>query len=600
MTNIYLNGKYLGNHDDPKKFLEDFKAKRREGKISEEASIVHYENMDEIQISADPGRIRRPLIIAEKGRSLVDDETIRKVKKGEIKWPDLVKNGMVEYLDAEEEENALIALGEENLTKNHTHLEIDPILMFGISTGIIPYSPHNQASRTNLGANMAKQAIGLYTSNYRSRTDTQRHILHYPQKPMVTTSTAEIAKTTLRPAGQNLVVAILSYEGYNMQDAFIINKSSAERGILRSSFYRTYTTEEIRYPGGQQDKIEMPTEEITGYRLQHAYRYLDADGIISPECLVDTDDVLVGKSSPPRFLESLEEFGTAVTKRRESSEVVKTGEKGIADLVVITETEEGNKMIRVKLRDIRIPELGDKLASRHGQKGVIGLMAPQEDMPFTPDGIVPDIIINPHAIPSRMTIGQLLETLCGKVAALEGREGDGTPFSGEPEDAMRKSLEKAGYKENGREAMFDGRTGKMFDVDIFVGIAYYQKLKHMVADKIRARSRGPVQVLTRQPTEGKSREGGLRLGEMEKDCLVAYGTAMLLKERLLDESDKTEVPICMTCGMTAVYDKYKDVKYCSLCGEDTEIRVVEVSYAFKLLLDELKSMCLYPRLWVED
>lgn len=600
MTNIYINGKYLGNHEDPKKFLEDFKAKRREGKISEEVSIAHYENMDEIQISADAGRIRRPLIIVEKGKPLVDEETIKKVKKGELKWPDLVKNGMVEYLDAEEEENALIALGEENLTKNHTHLEIDPILMFGISTGIIPYSPHNQASRTNLGANMAKQAIGLYTSNYRSRTDTQRHMLHYPQRPIVTTATAEIAKTTLRPAGQNLVVAILSYEGYNMQDAFIINKSSAERGILRSSFYRTYTTEEIRYPGGQQDKIEMPTEEITGFRLQHAYRYLDADGIISPECLVDADDVLVGKSSPPRFLESLEEFGTAVTKRRESSEAVKNGEKGIADLVVITETEEGNKMIRVKLRDIRIPEIGDKLASRHGQKGVIGLLVPQEDMPFTTDGIVPDIIINPHAIPSRMTIGQLLETLCGKVAALEGREGDGTPFSGENEESIRKALGKAGYKENGREAMFDGRTGKMFDVSIFIGIAYYQKLKHMVADKLRARSRGPVQVLTRQPTEGKSREGGLRLGEMEKDCLVAYGTAMLLKERLLDESDKTEVPICMSCGMTAVYDKYKDVKYCALCGEDTEIRVVDVSYAFKLLLDELKSMLIYPRLVVED
>ena len=600
MVNIYLNGKYLGTHKDPEKFLEDFKKNRRDGKISEEASIAYYKEMNEVQINSDAGRIRRPVIIVKNGKSLVDEETIKKVKKGELAWSDLVKKGMVEYLDAEEEENILIALKEEDLTKSHTHLEIDPILVFGVSTGIIPYSPHNQASRTNLGANMSKQAIGLYTGSYRHRTDTQRHILHYPQAPLVTTETAKVVNTAVRPAGQNLVVAILSYEGYNMQDAFIINKASSERGILRSSFYRTYTVEEIRYPGGQTDKIEMPTEEVTGYRFQDTYRYLDSDGIISPECVVDTDDVIVGKTSPPRFLESLEEFGATVTKRRESSEAVKSGEKGIIDLVVMTETEECNKMLKVKIRDTRVAELGDKLASRHGQKGVIGLLVAQEDMPFTVDGIVPDIIINPHAIPSRMTIGQLLETLCGKTAALEGRIGDGTPFSGEAESPLRRSLEKAGYKDNGRETMFDGRTGKMFDVDIFIGIAYYQKLKHMVADKMRARSRGPVQVLTRQPTEGKSREGGLRLGEMEKDCLVAYGTALLLKERLLDESDKTEVPICLECGMTAIYDKYKDIKYCPVCGEDTEIRVVDVSYAFKLLLDELKSMCIYPRLVVED
>lgn len=600
MAAIFLNGKYLGTHEKPKKFLDDFKELRRKGKIDPEVSIAYYEDLDDVQINSDSGRVRRPVIVVENGKSRLTKEIVKKVEKKDMSWDDLFKNGILESLDAEEEENAFIALNEEELTKEHTHLEIDPILIFGVGTGIIPYLEHNQASRNNLGANMCKQAIGMYASNYRVRPDTQKHLLHYPQMPLVNTKTAELIKYNERPSGQNLVVAILSYEGYNMQDAIIVNKSSVERGAFRSTFYRTYTTEEIRYPGGQVDQIHLPTEEVSGYRTAHAYRYLDSDGIVNTECDVDADDVLIGKTSPPRFLESLEEFGTAVSKRRETSETIKHGEKGIVDLVVLTETEEGNKLVKIKVRDLRQAEIGDKIASRHGQKGVIGLLVPQEDMPFTAEGTFPDVIINPHAIPSRMTVGQLLEMIGGKAAALKGETVDGTAFSGSDEAEIRRSLEKLGFKNNGKEVMYDGQSGRMFAVDVFIGIAYYQKLKHMVTDKIRARSRGPVQVLTRQPTEGKAREGGLRLGEMEKDCLVAHGTALLLRERLLEESDKTEVPICTTCGMTAVHDKYRDVSYCPLDGEDVEVRIVEMAYAFKLLLDELKSMLIYPRLVMEE
>lgn len=600
MSNIYVNGKYVGSHPKPNDLCKTFRKLRRQGKISGEVSIAYYDPLDEIQINTDPGRALRPLIVVENGKSKLTDKHRQKLKMNQIGWDMLVKEGVIEYIDAEEEEDTLIALSETELTPKHTHLEIDPVTIFGISTGFIPYLEHNQASRDNLGANMSKQALGLYAANYRHRADTQRHILHYPQIPLVKTMISDVVNLDDRPAGQNFVVAIVSYEGYNMQDALVINKSSVDRGLARSTFYRTYASEEIRYPGGQEDTVQIPTEEVSNYRTERAYRFLDEDGLVNLESEVVAGDVIIGKTSPPRFLESLEEFGVNVTKRRESSEAIKHGEKGIVDLVVLTETENGNKQVKVKVRDLRMAELGNKFASRHGQKGVLGLITPAHNMPFTESGVVPDLIINPHAIPSRMTVAQLLEMIGGKVGCLEGRSVDGTPFSGEPEETLREILTDYGFKNNGKEVMYNGTTGEMFRVDIYVGVAYYQKLKHMVADKIRARSRGPVQVLTRQPTEGKSREGGLRVGEMEKDCLVAHGTALLLKERLLEESDKTEVPICMNCGMTAIYDRYRDIKYCPLCGEDTDVQLVQMSYAFKLLLDELKSLGIYPKLRMSE
>ncbi len=582
-TDVFLNGIFIGSIRNPKEFVANIREKRRHSELPIQVNIRYDQPFQTITIATEPGRVLRPLIIVDKGIPRLKDEHLLRLKNGEIGWKDLVREGIIEYLDAAEEEESLVALYETELTQEHTHLEIDPTDIFGVVTALVPYSNHDQSSRLNRGSKTQKQALGLYSANYLARLDTDVSVLQYPQKPIVRSFVYDTLQTY--PAGQNLVVAVMTHEGYNMEDALVFNKGSLDRGVGRSFYFRPYSAIEMNYAGGLKDEIVIPEKDASGYKTEISYKHLESDGIVYPEAEVNEGEVMIGKVSPPKFLSEAREI--SVRTKKESSVSMKQEEKGIVETVIVTEDDDGNKIVQVKTRDQRIPELGDKFATSHGQKGVIGLIVDEEDVPFTSRGIKPDVIFNPHGLPSRMTIGYLLELIAGKVGCLRGEIMDGTAFSGADKKELEQQLQDLGFRYDGKETMYSGVTGKKMQAKIFVGNLYYLKLKYMVGNKLHGRASGKIALLTRQPVEGRSRGGALRLGEMEQQALVAHGASLLLKERY--DSDKVILHICTRCGALAIEDNIRNKTACPLCNSE-DVEGIEVSYAFKLLIEELQGL----------
>jgi DNA-directed RNA polymerase subunit B len=597
-SKIYINGSLVGFHNNPVKLKQDLLKKRRKGEIDDQVNISYNQETSELYINTDSGRVQRPLIVVENGKAKLEKKHIDDIKSENISWNDLLKEGILEYLDAEEEENALVALDEKELTQDHTHLEISGTAIFSVISSMIPFINHNMAGKAIHGAKVFKQGVGISVVNYRNRFDTEMHTLYYPQRTLVTTKTEQMIQIHKRPMSQNAVVAIMPFKGFNMTDAIVMNKGAIERGIARSSYFRTYSAQENRYPSGQADEFTVPSEDIVGFRGEEAYGNLGEDGICNVESFLPEGGVVIGISSPPRFVEEVSEYGVMSEERREASVVSRRHLHGFVDKVMLTQTVGGIKLCKVKVRSELIPQVGDKFCSNHGQKGVIGAVIDEEDMPFTESGMKPDFLLNPHSIPSRMTVGHLLETIGGKVSSLKGEIIDGTPFYID-KDNLLKTLKDYGFREDGKETFYDGVTGDKIEMPIFVGPVSFKRLYHVVTNKIQSRDTGSIQLLTRQPTEGKEKGGGLRFGEMEGDALISHGSAMLLHEKLIDSADELEVYVCSDCGLIAIDDKIRNRKYCSVCSTGN-IEKIKISYGFKLLLDELKALGVYPKLEIGD
>ena len=492
-------------------------------------------------------------------------------------WDKLVCEGIIQYIDNSEIEGCVIAMSPDE-SKGRDYCEIHPAMQMGVMGNMIPFPDHSQSPRNCYQSSMGKQSIGIPTLACLIRTDTILHVMPTLQKPIVTTKASNIMKMSNMPAGMMAIVAILTYGGYNQEDSVILNKSAVERGLFYTTTYHTISCEEKRRDGNESEKIQVPECNIRKDNLN--YGFLNENGIVRKGIYVQKGDVIVGK-----IITKIAKEGPC--SHVDCSAVIKYGDEGTVDRVIQRITPNGYRLVKVVLRNNRIPEVGDKFASRSAQKGTCGAILSAEDMPFTNDGICPDIIINPHCKPSRMTINQLLECVLGKACCITGKEGDATPFQESSTNAVSiicEKLHNAGFERHGLETMYNGMTGKIIDAKIFIGPTYYQRLKHMVSDKIHARAEGQVTMLTRQALEGGSRDGGLRFGEMERDCVIAQGATRFLKERLHDVSDPFKIDICKACGSL-----WTNKSECHVCNNDSKM-IINMPYATKLLIQELQAM----------
>ena len=617
-TKIFINGDWMYITANTKDIYDTLIHHRRIGKINIYTSIVWNIQDNKLDIKTTAGRCMRPLYILKDNTFGITNKHIELFNTKIINWnnllsgniprmyyDDIINEAVIEYLDIEEEDNCMVSVDGNKLRStihkkkvikyNYTHCEIHSSLQMGVLASIIPFSDHNQSPRNTYQSAMGKQAMGIYCTNFKYRMDTLSHILSYPQMPIVNSRMIHYLPSNNLPCGINCIVAVASYTGYNQEDSIIMNKSAIDRGLFNSTFYRTYKDEEkkIQINGIQvQQHFGKPDRQNTIGMKGHNYNKLLLNGFPSINSKVNSNDIIIGK-----YFSIKNKSNSYKYVNKCCSTKLKNNEHGYLDKVILSKNEDGYQFTKVRIRSNRKPTIGDKHSSRHGQKGTIGIVLNQEDMPFTKNGIVPDIIMNPHAVPSRMTIGQIIETITGKLSTITGQFGDGTGFNSKKSiDKIGDILEHYKYHRHGEEILYNGMTGKQLKVSIFIGPTYYQRLKHMVEDKVHSRASGPNVMLTRQPAEGRSRDGGLRFGEMERDCILSHGAMQFLKETLQDRSDNYVTHVCQTCGLLAIVNKKQEIYVCKSCSHSTTFSEIRIPYAMKLFLQEVQSMNVASRL----
>ena len=601
---VFVNGCWIGNAKDAIELYNDLKSKKHKGIINIYTSIVFDFDKKEICICNDAGRLTRPLLRTKNNRLIVTPDIINKIKKQELKWDDLVVSAkldesIIEYIDPAEQNGTLIAMKPSLLKSKkdfiHTHCEIHPSTIFGILASCIPFPEHNQSPRNTYQCAMGKQAMGVYVTNYNSRMDKTAYVLNYPMRPLVDTRVMGLIQLNNIPSGSPVIVAIMTYGGYNQEDSILFNRGSVDRGLFQATIYHTEKDEDKKIHGDEEIRCKPDPSKTKSMKFGN-YDKLDSRGVIPENTLVENRDIIISKMIP---IKENRNDHTKIIKYEDHSRIYRTTEETYIDKNCIERNGDGYNFCKVRLRATRKPVIGDKFSSRHGQKGTIGNIIPEEDMPFTKGGLKPDIIINPHAIPSRMTIAQLKETLLGKVLLELGLFGDGTSFGEFEVKEIASELMNLGYESNGNEIMYNGSTGDMLEASIFIGPCFYQRLKHMVNDKQHSRSIGPMVNLTRQPAEGRSRDGGLRFGEMERDCMISHGASRFTKGRIYDASDKFSVHVCKKCGMIASYNNKTHIHMCNTCENRVDFAYVEIPYSCKLLFHELTTMNIAPRIITE-
>jgi len=601
---VFINGCWLGNAKNAGELYKSLKIKKHSGIINIYTSITFDIKHKEIRVCNEAGRLTRPVLRVLDNQLVLNKKHIRKIRERTLVWDDLLTSmrypdAVMEYIDPAEQNLSMIAmrpaeLAQQGLSKiyRYTHCEIHPSTIFGILASCIPFPEHNQSPRNTYQCAMGKQAMGMYVTNYDQRMDKTAYVLTYPMRPLVDTRIMNLMELTKVPAGSQVIVAIMTHSGYNQEDSILFNEGAVKRGLFQATILTTVKDEDKKIHGDEEIRCQPEKSRTKGMKYAN-YDKVNEQGVIPEDALLENRDIIIAKVLP---LKDARNDHTKVIKYDDQSIMYRTIEESYVDKNFIDRNGDGYNFCKVRVRTVRQPVIGDKFSSRHGQKGTMGNIIPESDMPFTADGLKPDIIINPHAIPSRMTIAQLKETLLGKALLDLGLFGDGTSFGDLEIKDICKHLQTAGYESNGNQQLYSGLTGEQLETSIFIGPAFYQRLKHMVSDKTHSRSFGPKVNMTRQPAEGRRRDGGHRFGEMERDCMCSHGASRFTKGRMMDASDAFGTYVCKCCGSFAAFNNEKHIHMCNMCDNRTDFAYVELPYSCRLLFQELVTMNVAPRI----